>query len=144
MALFIFIVKGGVDLRIINNLSDIESLKLINEIPNELLEAIEQDLNLLFDINADVDDISTFNLPEYQALIVLEAGDKVLQFLNDPFCIEYVERHKLDKVDYFRIAKRNDHEFQLVYSQVNLHDEQTERWLSEQAEWNEGIGDFNV
>lgn len=55
--------------------------------------------------------------------------------LNVPFALDYVERLEAGEVAYYRCALRNGHDIQLYYSVVNTHDEATEEWLHEQAEW---------
>ena len=132
-------------MKVIQTLNDLEWLKASNNVPRELVQAIEQDFLLLFEAESECDDVLTFRLPNQEALILLELGDDVIGMFEQSFMdLEYVERHKQDNVSFFRLAKRSDHQFQLMYSQEGTLHEETENWLKEHANWNERIGDFDV
>lgn len=132
-------------MKIIQTINDLEYLKATNAIPIELAQAIEQDFHNLFEAYGTDEDLLKFRLPYQQAQVLLEYGDDVLSFLDGAlYDLEYIERCKNGKINYYRAAKRYDHDFQLVYTQVKIHDASTEQWLSEQAEWNESEGDFSV
>ena len=133
-------------MKIIQTLNDIEQLKAIKAIPTELIHVIEQDFINLYEAESTDEELLKFHLPIQRALILVEAeaGDDVLGLLDDPFMIEFVEKDKQDGIEYYRIAKRFENEFQLIFTLAGIHDERTEEWLLEQAEWNEGIGDFDV
>lgn len=126
-------------MKIIQCLSDIEHLKAENKLPIPLIKEIEQDfLNIYEAVNYD--GILSFRLPLGQALFVFEKGDNILAKLNDLYALEYVEVLTADEVSYYRCALR-DESIQLYYSIVGTHDRKTEKWLREQAEWNERLGD---
>ncbi len=131
-------------MKLIQALNDIEWLKAKNALPISIIEAIEQDFLTLFEAEGDGENVLTFRLPSQQALILLEAGDNVLGMANDPIHLEYVEKLEQGQIEFYRIAKRIEHDFQLIYTLVGVHDEETEQWLIEQAEWNRGQGDFDV
>lgn len=129
-------------MKIIQHISDIEYLKSENKLPLPLIKEIEQDfLNAYEAVNHDDIYLLNFCLPLGQALFVFEKGDEVLTKLNDPSALEYVEAIKVDEVNYYRCALRGE-SLQLYYSLLNTHDRKTEEWLRDQAEWNEGLGDF--
>ncbi|ARD48837.1 hypothetical protein [Sporosarcina sp. P33] len=128
-------------MKIIQHLSDIEYLKSDNELPLPFIKEIEQDfLNAYEAVNHEDIYLLNFYLPLGKALFVFEKGDDVLAKLNDPFALEYVEAIKLDAVKFYRCALRGE-SLQLYYSPLNTHDRETEEWLREQAEWNEGMSD---
>ncbi|RYG71219.1 hypothetical protein EU245_14800 [Lentibacillus lipolyticus] len=132
-------------MKVIQTLNDLEWLKATQAEPEGLVQAIEQDFLLLFEAESECDDVLTFRLPNQEALILLESGDDVRGMFEQSFMdLEYVERHKEGEISFFRLAKRTEHQFQLLYSEEGTHDEETENWLAEHAEWNEGIGDFDV
>ena len=121
-------------MKMIQTLSDIEYLKATNKIPIELIKEIEQDfLNLYEAENNDVY-LLEFRLSPWQALFVFEKGDDVLSKINDSFALEYVEKVEINQFAYYRCARRNGHDLQLYYSQINIHNVETEEWLQEQAE----------
>ncbi|MCM3068291.1 hypothetical protein M3568_18380 [Priestia flexa] len=108
--------------------NDIEALKEKQAVVAELIDVIESEFLALLESE------ELQQLPIQQACILLEPGDKVLEILEEAFSIEYIERSVVKNVEYYRIAKRNDHDFQLIYSLVGIHDEETEQWLMEKAE----------
>lgn len=132
-------------MKIIQTLNDIEWLKATNAAPKEMIQTIQKDFLMLFEAESDCEDVLRFRLTYDEALILLEKNDDVLGMF-DPSIIdlEYVERHKQGNVSFFRLAKRSEHQFQLMYSKVGSHALSTEEWLQEHAGWNEGIGDFDV
>jgi hypothetical protein len=131
-------------MKIIQTLNDIEQLRAIKAVPMELIEMIEQDFINLYEAEGLDANLLMFCLPYQQALFLLEAGDDVLVLLNDLFTLEYVEKDKRGGIEFYRIAKRLEHEFQLIYTLVGIHNKEIENWLQEQADWNEGVGGFNV
>lgn len=131
-------------MKVIQCINDIEALKAYGQIPKPLIQAIEHDFLHLYEAEGEETPLFSFFLPYEQALILLEAGDDVMKLLDDPFTLEYVERHRQGLIEFYRIAKRFGHEFQLFYTLIGIHDEDAEQWLFEHAEWNEGRGDFHV
>lgn len=132
-------------MKVIQTLNDIEWLKTTNAAPKAIIQAIQEDFQMLFEAESDCEHVLRFRLPYDEALILLEKSDDVLGMFDPSFIdLEYVERHKQGNVSYFRIAKRSEHQFQLMYSKVGTHTVSTEEWLQEHADWNEGIGDFDV
>lgn len=121
-------------MKLIQTLNDIEWLKANNGVPRPLIKSIEQDFLDLFAAEGDEMDVLKFRLPLQQALILLEAGDDVLGMVNDPFHLEYVEKQEEGRIEFYRIAKRVEHDFQLIYTLVGIHNEETEQLLIEQAE----------
>ncbi|GGJ76720.1 hypothetical protein GGR02_002886 [Anoxybacillus voinovskiensis] len=131
-------------MKVIQCVNDIEALKAYRRAPQPLIQAIEQDFIDLYEASGKETSLLAFFLPYDQALILLEKEDDVMAQVDDPFTLEYVERHHHGDMAFYRIAKRWGHEFQLFYTLVGIHDESTEQWLLEQADWNEGRGDFYV
>ncbi|MDN4492148.1 hypothetical protein [Ureibacillus aquaedulcis] len=129
-------------MKIIQCISDIEYLKSENKLPKPLINEIEQDLLAIYEAEPDDVYLLNFRLPLVQALFIFEAGDNVLAILNDPFTREYVEEITVDDVKYYRCGLRKGLSMQLYYSLKNIHNEETEEWLSEQVVWNEGISDL--
>ncbi|WP_163151590.1 hypothetical protein [Anoxybacillus sp. MB8] len=131
-------------MKIIQCLNDIEALKAYRRAPKPLIQAIEQDFLHLYEAKGEETSLHAFFLPYDQALILLEKEDDVMAQVDDPFTLEYVEKHHHERMVFYRIAKRIGDEFQLFYAPMGIYDEMTEQWLWEQAEWNEGRGDFHV
>lgn len=129
-------------MKVIRSLNDIEWLKVNNHVPKELVKEIEQDFLNFYEASNTEIDVLSYTLESHEAFLLLEAGDDVLEILENPIMLEFVEKSKDGLIEYYRMAKRIEHEFQLIYSLVGIHDEETENFLKEQAEWNEGIGDF--
>lgn len=127
--------KGGEKiLKVIQTLNDIEYLKSLNNVPLELVNAIEQDFHqLMAELGSDEESFS-FVLPTRLAIILFEPGDDVIEIVGDKLHLEYVEEITEGSIDYYRIVKRHDHEFQLIYSLTGCHNEKVENWLEEQAE----------
>jgi hypothetical protein len=121
-------------LKVIQTINDIEYLKSLNNVPLELFKAIEQDLVSLIEEEAVESDPLAVRLPFHKASILLENGDEVSNILGDTFHLEYVEKLIEGNISYYRIAKRHDHEFQLIYTLIGCHDEEVEKWLEEQVE----------
>jgi hypothetical protein len=122
-------------MKMIQTLSDIEYLKATTTLPMELIKEIEKDFLSIFEAENNEVYLLEFRLPPWQTLFVFEKGDHVvLEKLNDPITLEYVEKVEVNQLAYYRCAIRNDHEFQIYYSQINIHDKEIEDWLQEQAE----------
>lgn len=128
-------------MKVIQTIYDIKELKerkpQNESLPPELIEVVEQDFLDIYESGNENVYLMDFYLPHRQALILLEQGDDVLRILDDLQTIEYVEKAKAGRLEYYRITKRIEHEFQLIYSLVGIHEETTEKWLEEQAAWNE-------
>ncbi|MBP1932293.1 hypothetical protein J2Z37_002294 [Ammoniphilus resinae] len=119
---------------VIQTQNDIEYLKAINTVPMDLIKVIEQDfLDVLEAEGVDKDDLS-YRLPSQQAFVLLEVDDDVSNSVGDLLHIEYIEKLTENNIDYYRIAKRFDHEFQLLYTLAGIHDEKSEQWLNDHAE----------
>ncbi|MCL6585002.1 MAG: hypothetical protein K6T72_00530 [Anoxybacillus sp.] len=131
-------------MKVIQCINDIEALKAFGQIPKPLIQVIEHDFLQLYKAEDRETELFQFYLPYQQTLILLEAGDDVIKLLDDSFTLEYVERHQQGLIEFYRIVKRFGHESQLFYTLIGIHDEDTEQWLFEHAEWNEGRGDFSV
>ncbi|MED5053039.1 hypothetical protein P9850_14650 [Anoxybacillus rupiensis] len=131
-------------MKVIQCINDIEALKAFGQIPKPLIQVIEHDFLQLYKAEDRETELFQFYLPYQQTLILLEAGDDVIKLLDDSFTLEYVERHQQGLIEFYRIAKRFGHEFRLFYTLIGIHDEDTEQWLFQHAEWNEGRGDFSV
>lgn len=132
-------------MKIIQTLNDVEWLKAENVVPKELIAVIEEDFLTLYEASGQDDELVIFRLPDQEAIVLLEKGDKVLERLElIAMDLEYVERHKIGQIEFYRMAKRIEHEFQLIYTLVGIHSEDAEQFLQEHAEWNEGLGDFHV
>ena len=121
-------------MKLIQTLNDIEWLKASNDLARPLIKSIEQDFLDLFEANGDELNVLKFRLPSQQALILLEVGDNVLGIVNDPFHLEYVEKQEEGRIEVYRIAKRVEHDFQLIYTLVGIHDEEIEQWLAARVE----------
>ncbi|WP_419393172.1 hypothetical protein [Cytobacillus praedii] len=120
-------------MKFIQTQNDIELLRVNNDLPLVFINEIEQDFHQLIDEMGIDEEPFSFVLPTHLAIILFEPGDKVLEIINE-FLIEYVEWSTVKGVDYYRIAKRNDHDFQLIYTLVGIHDDEIEQWLREKAE----------
>ncbi|MED0686104.1 hypothetical protein [Anoxybacillus ayderensis] len=131
-------------MKVIQCVNDIEALKAYRRAPQPLIQAIEQGFIDLYEASGKETSLLTFFLPYDQALILLEKDDDVMAQVDDPFTLEYVEKYHEGDMVFYRIAKRIGDEFQLFYTPMGIYDEMTEQWLWEQAEWNEGRGDFHV
>ncbi len=121
-------------MKMIQTQNDIEFLKANNTLPLVFINIIEQEFLYLIEEEAADCDPLLFRLPIQRAVILLEAGDDVLATVGDIFHIEYVEKITEGTIIYYRIAKRHDHDIQLIYSLFGIHDHETEQWLNEQAE----------
>ncbi|RUL54153.1 hypothetical protein [Lysinibacillus antri] len=131
-------------MKVIQTLNDVESLKAQSITPKELIQVIEQDFLTLYEAGGSEDDRLSFRLPYQESIILIEKGDNLLELVDNPIELEYVEKHKQGQVEFYRLAKRFEHEFQLVYTLLNIHDDETEQFLRDHSEWNEGLGDFRV
>jgi hypothetical protein len=120
--------------KVIQTQNDIEFLKANNTLPLEVINTIEQEFLYLIEEEAADCDPLLFRLPIQKAVILLEAGDDVLGTIGDIIQLEYVEKITERTIDYYRIAKRHDHDIQLIYSLLGIHDHKTEQWLNDQAE----------
>ncbi|MEK4530522.1 hypothetical protein [Solibacillus sp. FSL K6-1554] len=129
-------------MKIIHCLSDIENLRIENQLPKPLIKAIEHDFLAIYEEEPDDVYLLNFRLPLVQALFIFEAGDDVLAKLNDPFTTEYIEKIVKDKLEYYRCGLRKGISMQLYYSLKNIHNAETEEWLRDQSEWNEWINDL--
>lgn len=121
-------------MQVIQTLNDIKYLKSINNVPLELVKVIEEDLLIIMEEEAVVSNPLTFRLPFNKASILLESEDNILEILGDTFHLEYFEKLTEGSINYYRIAKRHDHEFQLIYTLIGCHDEEIEKWLEEKTE----------
>lgn len=121
-------------MRMIQTLNDIEYLKASEAAPMKLIKFIESDLLHLFNAESPADYLFKMRLPRQQELVLIEAGDPVIELFDDPFCVEYVENYNQDQLEYYKICKRMDHEFSLYYVEALLLDEETRKWLAEQVE----------
>lgn len=115
-------------------LSDIANLRASNAVPMHLIKIIQADLLHLFNTDKPNDYLFKMRLPRQHALVLLEAGDDVKKELGHVLYIEYVEKLEHEGMEYYRMAKRLDHEFQLLYTLTGIHDQEIEAWLAEQAE----------
>lgn len=123
-----FWIKEVKVLKYIFTKDDIEKLRSTKKVNVELSEVLENEVLILLESDG------LQKLPIQQSCILLETGDKVLEILENNLLIEYIERSTVKSVEYYRIAKRNEHEFQMIYSLVGIHDDITEQWLLEQSE----------
>lgn len=114
-------------LKYIYTKDDIEDLRSTKKVNVELSKVIENEVLILLESE------ELQQLPIHQSCVLLESGDKVIEFLEDTLLIEYIERIVFNSIEYYRIAKRNEHEFQMIYSLVGIHDEPTELWLLEMS-----------
>lgn len=116
-------------LKVIRTQYDIEQLKVNRAIPLAFTNAIEQDFYYLtLEIDSQ-DDPSTFVLPTRLAILLLETGDDVPRIIGSTLQLEYIEKIVEETTEYYRIAIRHDHEFQLVYTLVGIHSVEIEKWL---------------
>lgn len=118
----------------IQTLSDLENLRGANATPMELIKAIEHDFLAIYESEGNEVYLLEFYLPPWQALFLLEPGDDVLGKLDNSLALEYVEKLELEEMAYYRCALRNEHDLQLYYSQVGIHEKSIENWLKKQAE----------
>lgn len=119
----------------IQTINDIECLKAANSVPIELIKQIERDFLEIYEAENIEVYLIEYRLPTWQALFVFEKGGDVLSILNDLIALEYIEKLKVEKLEYYRCAVRNEHDLQIYYSQMNIHDEKIEEWLVEKANW---------
>lgn len=98
----------------------VTSIKLIEVIEQEFLQVLE-----LADSNW---------LSIHQASMFLEQSDDVMEIVGEAFFIEYIEKIKESNLEYYRIAKRNDQDMQIIYTLVGAHDEKIEKWLDDQIQ----------
>ncbi|RYG71915.1 hypothetical protein EU245_12340 [Lentibacillus lipolyticus] len=103
-------------MKVIQTFNDLEWLKATQATPKELVQVMEEGFHLLFEANNECEDVMTFRLPKQEALILLEAGDEVLGLLDDPFALEFVEKGKRGRIEFYRIAKRGA--FKLLRNRV--------------------------
>src|SRR5699024_6793930 len=125
-------------MKMIQTLYDLEGLKRTQVIPIEMLKQIEQDFLHVYDSVNDNVYLMDFRLPFHQALLLLEQGDEVQGMLGDPLEIEYIEKESMEGQDYYRKGKREDHDIQINYSLVGIHDKDSEQFLKEYLLWSEG------
>jgi hypothetical protein len=124
-------------MKTIQCLNDIEALKAVDELPKLMIQTIEEDFLCLYEAEGAETDLLQFRLPFSKALILLEVGDDVMKEVNDPFHLEYVEKVTEGEKAYYRLAKRFDHDFQLIYTLAGIHDDIAEEWLAQQARYDE-------
>jgi hypothetical protein len=121
-------------MKIIQTQNDIEFLRANNEFPLAFINGIEQDFHqLMAEIGLDEKPFS-FVLPNRLAIILYEPGDDVFGVLGNLVQLEYIEKVVEEPIEYYRMALRHDHEFQLMYSLVGIHKPEIEQWLGEYAE----------
>lgn len=118
----------------IQTVSDIEFLKETKAVQIEFINEIEQDFLNICEAEHEVVCFLDYRLSLWQALFVFEKGDDVLGKLNDPMSVEYVEKVVVEQLVYYRCAIRNEHDFQIYYSLIGIHDEEIENWLHENSE----------
>ncbi|GAE26247.1 hypothetical protein JCM9140_2286 [Halalkalibacter wakoensis JCM 9140] len=118
-------------MEIIQSLADIESLRVREKIPLELITEIEKDFLSIYEAEGNETYLMDFRLSTWRSLHILEKGDRVAAKIGHSLELEYVELCKLKGLEYYRCAVRNDQEFQLFYSIVGTHDPETEEWLLE-------------
>lgn len=125
-------------MKMIKSLNDVNMLKASIGGPVELIKKIEQDFFTLYESSNSNLEIGAFNLSQNEAIILLESNDNVLDMIKDNYQLEYVEKYKVGQLQFYRIAKRITQglEFQLIYSLVGIHDEETEQILNELSYWN--------
>lgn len=116
-------------MKVIQTINDLESLKEFKAVPLGLLSIVEQEFFGLYDALGNGEDLQSFKLPIEQALLTLDPWDDVRKKIGSLLDIEYVEKVSEGGMEYYRIAKRLDHEFQIIYSLVGIYDEETEKWL---------------
>ena len=121
-------------MKVLQTQNDIEILKANNTLPLELINTIEQEFLFLIEEDAADCDPLLFRLPIQKAVILLEAGDDVLGTIGDTLHLEYIEKITEGSIDYYRIAKRYDHDIKLIFTLMGMHDQESEQWLNEQAE----------
>jgi hypothetical protein len=118
----------------IQSFSDIVFLTVTHTVSMALIRGIVQDFIGIYEAENDAVDLVEYRLPPGQTLFVFEKGDDVLDTLHDPMALEYVEKVKIEQLEYYRCVIRMEHDFQIYYSPINSHDEETEHWLQEKAE----------
>jgi hypothetical protein len=127
-------MKGEKHLKIIQTQNDIEFLRANNDFPMAFINTIAQEFHqLMAEIGPDEEPLS-FVLPIRLAIILFESGDDVLGIVGNGLQLEYIEKIVEEPIEFYRIAKRHDHELQLMYSFVGIHKPEIEKWLGENAE----------
>ncbi len=97
--------------------------------PLDLIEVIEKDFLLMVQAEESNVDITNWKLPYYKSLVVLEENDSLNQVIGNPIFMEYVEENKCKSFKYYKIVRRHDHDFQVLYARVGTFDKKTEMWL---------------
>lgn len=74
-------------MKIIQCIADIESIKAIGEIPLPIMNEIEDEFQMIYEVENIDSDLYHFHLPMRQAIVVLEKGDDVLAKLDQPLAL---------------------------------------------------------
>jgi hypothetical protein len=121
-------------MKIIQTQNDIEFLRANNEFPLAFINVIEHEFYQLMAEHVSDEEPYSFVLPNRLAIILYKPGDDVLKVVGNGLQLEYIEKVDEEPIEYYRIAKRHDHEIQLMYSLVGIHKPDIEQWLEENAE----------
>lgn len=115
--------------------ADLKTIEAAGVFPQQFLNYIEREWLGLYEAYSEDEDLKEFSLAEHDRQVLLEYGDQVPKDLST---IEYVELVQLDGLELYRMySMETEGKGTLYYSVVGTLDEETERFLKEQAEWNE-------
>ncbi|MCE4049919.1 hypothetical protein [Bacillus sp. Au-Bac7] len=111
-----------------------EFVKIKEILPKDFMEEIEAHLLHLLE-QEGIEEEQSIRLSSRKAIILIEENDELLKIVGELIDIEYIEKSTAaDNTTYYRIAKRYDHEYQLLYTLAGVHDDQTEEWLKKYSE----------
>lgn len=128
-------------MRTINTRQDVEDFCRDETASAALAEHIARFFRQLEDELADNEE-DTFRLDQHGPIVLLEVGDDLRSqsfagLGNDDAprrAVEFVEKLDLGEVQAYRLAAMLDNDFVVTFfTLAGTHDEEVERWLSEQA-----------
>lgn len=131
-------------MRIITTLKDLEVLKKHQILPKQYISFLQKEFYLLYEELNDDESIDDFSLRLHGPMVVVEKGDNNFRYigLDGPLLHshpEYVDRYDLKGIQLYRIGICHDNDYMiLLYSEVGIHDTETENWLQDELANNVG------
>jgi len=118
-------------MKVIQTMNDIEYMKASSLFPTSLLTIVERDFLLFYEAEGNDEEVTEFQLPNHQALLIAENEEDVHEVTRNPLDIEYIEQEQ----QHFKIGKRNDQEIQFVYVPFYILGESLKESLQNQSEY---------
>ncbi|KAA0808420.1 hypothetical protein EI976_12595 [Bacillus licheniformis] len=100
----------------------IQDLQLLQrKVSNELLGYLEQEFKDLYEYYSLGERIEDFILQQCQSMVLVQKDEELVDLLNEPFAIEFVDRIIHEGFPFYRIGYRNTGEIQLYYGMESNH-----------------------